>query len=842
MSVADEDNGNPLGDLLARARPDGSFAAQHSLDLLQQRLFGRSEPTMLVGRYRLEGRLGAGGGGTVYRARDPETGRVVALKLLVTDTRASSARARLIREAQSLAKLVHPNIVEFYEVGTFDPAVLEGNTSGDATREHGVFMAMEFVEGANLAQWGAERHSIREIRDTFVAAGRGLAFAHSRGFVHRDFKPSNVLVGNDGRVRVADFGLARVTRELTAPIPILAARQFGDVSLPGMHVSLTKPGTVLGTPAYMAPEQHLSSRADARSDQFSFCLALYETLYGRSPYDGESPGKMLEAKLRGMILPPPRDHRVPLHVHRAIVRGLQPDAALRHASMDELLELLEREHDRRRVVLAVAATAVALGLGGAGLAFALHRNADEACSEVLASSGWDTTADARMSTTAAEPAIGFRETTRSRAREHLDAWARMWTTARDQVCAAEAEGTAQAPGRQCLQAARHTSTAMVTALTNANVAQLEHAIEALEQLWDPSECAQAQWPAIGDDFVQELAQLEVAVWLHDPRAAERASAVHDRAHAAADGTATAIATALRLRAGATVESTANWRDAYVALTQAGASRLAEAFALAGLERAAEAGDREATAAWVTTIDGDDRSSTPRVRARVFAALATLAWARESYDEATAWCRSAHDVTSQSLPGSALAATVAMACARVPVAAGRGAAAVAAWEGAAAQAERGFGADHPTVARARSELALALFAAGRREAARPHAAIALDVLQHGAPADDARRVPALLVLGEIDRSRDPEAAARSFAQAESIASSTPAAALLQAETFFRLGRSTVTSDPQRAADLFTAAAARAARLGAEAEGLRAEIAAARQELPSAPPREGSPTQP
>ncbi len=833
--MAEDDNGNPLGVLLERAKPDGGFASQQSLEMLQARLFGRSDPTKLVGRYRLEQRLGAGGGGTVYRARDPETGRVVAIKLLVADNRASSARARLIREAQSLAKLSHPNIVEFLEVGTFDPGVLEAHATG---HEHGVFMAMEFVEGRNLAEWGAERHTFKEIRDTFVAAGRGLAFAHARGFVHRDFKPSNVLVGDDGRVRVADFGLARVTRELTAPVAVMASRFGGDVSLPGMHVSLTKPGTVLGTPAYMAPEQHLSSRADARSDQFSFCLALYETLYGRGPYVAGTAGKMLEAKLRGMIAPPPRDVKIPLHIHRAVVRGLQPDASLRHASMDDLLAILETEHDHSRTVRWIAAAGgLALATAGA-TAFALHRADDGGCSDALADSGWDSNAFDRLRTALTGSTAGFRETTLTRVGERLDTWSTVWSAARERVCDASSSGADVATQRACLRDAKAHVLAFVAAVPagsggTAMPGRLERAIATLDLLWDPSECVTAAAEAAPPALADEVARAEIAVALGDPAAPSLADALGDRGRELGDPMTIALAEGLGLRARGRFDDPTPWRTAHAALVALAAPRRAEELALAALTGAAELGDREAAATWVAAIDGDARSSTASVRARVFAAMAALAYARESYDEATAWCRSAHDVTAQSMPGSVSDAEVAMTCARVPVAAGRDAAAIAAWEAAAAATERAWGGDHPMTAFARAEFAFVLFMAGRRDAARPHAAIALDVLTRGTTDDDARRIAPLLLLGELDRSRDPEAAARHFAQAEAIASADERRALAQADGFFRLARGTVAIDPRRSEDLVTAASSRLARMGPAADGLRAAIVRWRDEHAAAP---------
>ena len=244
----------------------------------------------LVGRYVVLEKLGAGGMGVVYLAFDPELDRRIALKLIRTPTqdvkatggeRATNLRSRLVREAQALAKLSHPNVVTVYDVGVVDDDV---------------FIAMEYVEGQAFRAWMREKsRSWREVVPLAVAAGRGLAAAHVAGLVHRDFKPDNVIIDNAGRAYVLDFGLAqaesdgarddRPREHELAPIgeAVVAANQeqparsghsFGSKS----RDSLTDADTVLGTPAYMAPEQHFG-QTDARSDQFAFCVALYEALY-----------------------------------------------------------------------------------------------------------------------------------------------------------------------------------------------------------------------------------------------------------------------------------------------------------------------------------------------------------------------------------------------------------------------------------------------------------------------------------------------------------------------------------------------------------------------------------
>ncbi|HEX8107834.1 MAG TPA: protein kinase, partial [Kofleriaceae bacterium] len=204
-----------------------------------------------VGRYLVLSALGAGGMGVVFAAWDPQLGRKIALKLLRSSVASSSkdARTRLRREAQAIAQLSHPNVVSIYDVGTTDDGAL--------------YIAMEFVEGDTLTSWlKSYPRTWREIVDVFRQAARGLLAAHSVGLLHRDFKPDNVLVGGDGRVRVTDFGLARsvlVPDEAAQAKPVMSA----------LDVALTATGTVLGTPRYMPPEQLTGPDLDARSDQFS---------------------------------------------------------------------------------------------------------------------------------------------------------------------------------------------------------------------------------------------------------------------------------------------------------------------------------------------------------------------------------------------------------------------------------------------------------------------------------------------------------------------------------------------------------------------------------------------
>ncbi|MHB8878701.1 MAG: protein kinase domain-containing protein, partial [Myxococcaceae bacterium] len=235
-----------------------------------------------IGRYIVIEVLGIGGMGVVYAAYDPQLDRKVALKLLRPDVEpaggAEESRLRLIREARAAARLSHPNVVAVHEVGTVDDQV---------------YVAMEYVDGGTLTSWVAERlRPWREIVEVFVRAGRGLATAHAAGLVHRDFKLENVLIGKDGRVRVTDFGLARLEGESAPAVAV-------GVSPALFEPGLTRSGMVMGTPAYMAPEQLRGGKADARSDQFSFCVALYMALYGQRPFEGNTPAALEAASSSG---------------------------------------------------------------------------------------------------------------------------------------------------------------------------------------------------------------------------------------------------------------------------------------------------------------------------------------------------------------------------------------------------------------------------------------------------------------------------------------------------------------------------------------------------------------
>ena len=293
-----------------------------------------------IGRYVVLERLGAGGMGIVFAAYDPELDRRVAVKLMRHDrgpgSDGSGGREHLMSEARALAKLAHPNVIGVHDVGL---------------HEGGVFVAMEFIDGRTLTEWATEQNrTADEVLRVYREAGAGLAAAHVEGIVHRDFKPDNVMLDRNGRVRVLDFGLAR------APVGSMADSDIASLSI---HDPLTM--GLAGTPAYMAPEQLAGDPIDARADQFSFCVALYESLFGERPFQGDTVAALAWATLEEDPAMP-SGAGVPAPVLDALIRGLAKSPSRRFPSMRELLLALDppraSPHKRRAV-----AGATILGAG-----------------------------------------------------------------------------------------------------------------------------------------------------------------------------------------------------------------------------------------------------------------------------------------------------------------------------------------------------------------------------------------------------------------------------------------------------------------------------------------------
>ncbi len=304
-------------------------------------------PGERLGKFELETKLGAGGMGTVWRARDLDLDRAVALKVLSSELqRDGTARARMVREARAMARLHHPNVITVFDAITIDDRDV---------------IAMELIDGETMASWLARSQPRAAVIAAVIAAGRGLAAAHAAGMVHRDFKPLNVLIAPAQRVVVTDFGLVRAIGEATVAADLDAAFSAADRGVDG---ALTATGALLGTPAYMAPEQLSGAPADARADQFAFCVTAWEALCGTRPYPGDTVPAIMDALATGR----PRGEHVPRRLRPILERGLAIDPGARWPSIDALLDALMRAMRRpRRIALGLVG---ALAIGGAVLAIA----------------------------------------------------------------------------------------------------------------------------------------------------------------------------------------------------------------------------------------------------------------------------------------------------------------------------------------------------------------------------------------------------------------------------------------------------------------------------------------
>ena len=488
---------------------------QQALSRVESRLFHRESGPTKLSRYVLLKRIGSGGGGIVYVAYDSELEREVAIKVL-HHRRArghANGHARLLREAQTLARISHANVVAVHDVASYAVQELSSWRSEPVEPSDGcgVFVVMDYVRGQTLGQWAraSDRHW-RERLDVLLAAGRGLAAAHASGVVHRDFKPSNVLIGDDGRVLVSDFGLATAQGQSDSEVdggrstvvphrrPSRAHRDRDRMaaaaepipSSGAVWMRLTHGGAVLGTPEFMAPEQHRGEVADTHTDQYSFCATAFEILFGQPAFDGRSPDRLLELKLAGIVRPSDR-HGVPSRVERAILRGLEPEPTQRHPSLAVLLDELERGARQRRQQVVAGAVAGVVGLVGvlAVVMHGQHQARAQACEQQanLIDDAWgDATRRAGQAAFLATE-VPYATSVWESVAATLDGYAQRWSTMRSEVCLEVA--LAPAPRREqlqrraaCLDRDLDRFGALSELFTNANTRIVERATHATAAL------------------------------------------------------------------------------------------------------------------------------------------------------------------------------------------------------------------------------------------------------------------------------------------------------------------------------------------------------------------------
>ncbi len=450
----------------ALAHIDGCERCHALLVAATRALVPAGDDGLIAGRYRLRERLGAGAMGEVFAAEDQQLRRRIAIKLLRAEHSSDSASgARLQAEAQALARVQHPNVVHVYETGVVDDRL---------------FVAMELVEGGTLSTWLAKpARSPREIAATFAAVGRGLGAVHAAGLVHRDFKPDNVLMGEDGRPRITDFGLARFADEEMPPI------LDGPVDAP----LVTQTGAILGTPAFMSPEQLRAEPASSASDQFSFCVALYRALYGAWPFGGRTVHERLDAIVR--TRPKPLSRRgLPRALRQAVLRGLLPTPAARHPSMSALVTAIERALKSPLRRYAMVATVALISV----VALVTHRlgtmrQAACANAQLRLNGVWDADRRSSVSAAFARTGLSYAAAVLHAVDEALDRYSARWGRVYTDVCLVQdRQPQVAAVELRCLDRRRGELDALVRLLTSADPTVIKSASDAADKLSSLEEC------------------------------------------------------------------------------------------------------------------------------------------------------------------------------------------------------------------------------------------------------------------------------------------------------------------------------------------------------------------
>ena len=574
---------------LAPDLPLDSSSGASSEDGEHARAVRLLRPGQQLGRYAIGGVRGIGSMGVVYAAHDTELDRAVALKLLRSDAARGAidqGRARLVREAQALAKLSHPNVVAIHDIGVHDDEV---------------FVAMELVEGAALDEWlHAPARTVADKLAALIGAGRGLAAAHAAGLIHRDVKPENILVGLDGRARMTDFGLVHVAASEAPPID--------DDAAGAAH--LTRTGALLGTPAYMSPEQLSAKPVGPASDQFSFAVTLYEALYGARPFRGDTLATLRMNVLAGVI-EVPRGAAVPARVRRVLQRALAVDPARRYPSMDALLgELADERPARRRLVVAIAAVALTIGALWLG-------TRDDAPPPCTGAAGklwgvWDAArrpAVAHAFIASGEPLAGD---ALARVTRGLDAYTRGWVAMHTEACVASAVRGEQPPEvltrrMACLGKDLALTQQLVDLLAAPGFTGTAQAVVAVDRLPRIADCADlAALAAVTPLPADPIRRAQLAAL--DDRVAELKARwlVNDLPYVRR--TAPALAAEARTLGYAPTIATVSLVDGE-AESEAGAARPAEDTLYAALWAAEAAHDAEQTAtAWIqiTRVVGVDQ--------------------------------------------------------------------------------------------------------------------------------------------------------------------------------------------------------------------------------------------
>ncbi len=628
-----------------------------------------------VGRYVVKEQIGKGAMGAVYAAHDPELDRTIAIKLLHPG---EAHRERIQREARALAKLSHPNVVTALDLGELD---------GDLA------LAMELVEGTSLDAWMKASHTTDEVLDAFRQAGRGLAAAHDAGLVHRDFKPENVVVGSDGRVRVVDFGLA--------------AGHDGGTEL-------------VGTPAYMAPEQLEDGGADAASDQFAFCVSLYQALHGVRPFAVNLPEEMAYGPAAA-----PTKRKVPPFASAVLERGLHVDPAERFASMTALLAALSPRRMRMRTRVVIGAVAITAVVGATALAMRSIAWHQLPCRDAAATFAaiWNPQRADALHARFIATGVPFAETTWRAFDAGMTKFGERWIGAQTDACEATNVRGEQSDHiftlrSACLAQALAEGDALVAAYANVDRDSIEHAAGATDALPSLAECGNVRAllapvpPPTGRDAATAAAvtqEIAVARALRDaamwPQARAAATKAVESARTLDHPPTRAAALFARGEAeegiGAEQEAEATLREAYadaeVGRDDVAAARIAaELVYVVGTMEMKHAEGLE----WAFHADtalkraGGDLE----IESRITGSRGGILWDEDKYEDARAAYQTAYDLKVRSGGANSRGAGEAMAnLSRATMSLGDNAKALELGNRARQTLEAAIGADHPEIA-------------------------------------------------------------------------------------------------------------------------------------------------
>jgi eukaryotic-like serine/threonine-protein kinase len=701
----------------------------------------------MVGRYQIIKLIGRGGMGAVYAAHDPNLDRQVALKLLHA-TQNYEAGERMIREAQALARLDDPHVVQVYDAGEFDEQV---------------FITMQLVDGEDLGSaLTRKKHGVPQIISWFCAAGRGLAAAHEAGLIHRDFKPNNVLIDQRGRVAVTDFGLAR-------------SLDPGDD-----RRHLTGVGTIMGTPAYMSPEQHGQLTTTPASDQFSFCVALWEALYDRHPFiagDRASIASMSPFAIGyqiydGELIPPPQRKHVPKRVHDALVRGLARNPEKRWPAMKLLLAELEPAQKKRVWPIAVGIAALAAAGSGAAVWLLVGKETQPACSAqtaARANAAWSTALGQQLHDRFGKSGRSYADAAARQARTTLDRYTTRWQQMASDVCEAE-RSASQVPElvtrrHHCLDNRLDALRGLATMLTaEANPEFVDRAQQMVDGLPDLGDCL--------DESVASTPPVAIAAEVQkltlDINAAEARAIAGDYPRSRSEATRV-LARADQLK-WAPLQSRAHFVIGKIALAQFDTKQSREHLMKSAELATATALDREAARAWtqaqlaagtdgaadaVMTLAPIARASAQRTNDKELIAMAGVIGARalvraRKYMEGADACRVAYEAAQKADNGSVLEeARICMLEALTPL--GKSSEFEPILDKLIEDKSKALGADHPTVADLLKVKIDANLRQGKLPEARKAAERVFEIRKRVYPAQHIKTAEALEELASVTQS-------------------------------------------------------------------------------------------